>query len=665
MKKSLLMVFAVVSLLTANSQTTIFNENFSTGIPNTWTLINNDNKTPEANVSFVNAAWVWDNDQQLGAGQIAVSTSWYNPVGAADDWLITPSITIPSGSTNVLLFWKATATSSQYADGYEVKLATNAGVTIPDFTVTLFSDLHENAYWTQHAVDLTAYAGQTITLAWRNNSNDQLMLAVDDINIKTNIPNYNLQHTAFDSYLYMRPNEQTQFTGDIFNLGFQAVNSFKLNYSVNGGPVVSSTITGVNIAPYSSYHYEYPNNYSPTANGGYNIKMWTSDINGANVDSDHSNDSLPRFIQAISNNVTKRPVFEEFTGAWCGYCPDGNLKLELAKAATPSLIPVSIHRGSTTSDKMQSTEGSVRADLYAIGYPSGILDAVYFLDESDVAFDRVVSSNTDNAWLDKINVRIPMASPANVSLVNKTYDAGTRQLTVTVRADFGAAVTGDYRLNLYILEDSIVGSGTGYNQVNYYSNASSGGSAWSGSPYASLADPIVGWAHNHVLRKALGGAWGDASIIPSTVTAGSNYTKTYTYTLPGTWRENYVSIVGLVEEYNSDYKYRNILNGEEAKLIGSWAGVEQINNDNFASISVYPNPASNMLKVGFELKENSTLLAYVTNALGQKIADLYNGDVNTGEHTLSWYTQDVANGIYFVTLKTENSEITRRFVVNK
>jgi len=659
------MVFAVVSLLTANSQTTIFNENFNTGIPNTWTLINNDNKTPAANVSFVNAAWVWDDNQQLGAGQIAVSTSWYNPVGAADDWLITPSITIPSGSTNVLLFWKATATSSQYADGYEVKLATNAGVTIPDFTVTLFSDLHENAYWTQHAVDLTAYAGQTIKLAWRNNSNDQLLLAVDDINIKTNIPNYNLQHTAFDSYLYMRPNEQTQFTGDIFNLGFQSVNSFKLNYSVNGGPVVSSTISGVNIAPYSSYHYEYPNNYSPTANGGYNIKMWTSDINGANADSDHSNDSLPRFIQAISNNVTKRPVFEEFTGAWCGYCPDGNLKLELAKAATPSLIPVSIHRGSTTSDKMQSTEGSVRADLYAIGYPSGILDAVFFLDESDVAFDRVVSSNTDNAWLDKINVRIPMASPANVSLVNKTYDAGTRQLTVTVRADFGAAVTGDYRLNLYIIEDSVVGSGTGYNQVNYYSNASSGGSAWSGSPYAPLADPIVGWAHNHVLRKALGGAWGDASIIPSTVTAGSNYTKTYTYTLPGTWREDYVSIVGLVEEYNDDYKYRNILNGEEAKLIGSWAGVEQVNNDNFASISVYPNPASNMLKVGFELKENSTLVAYVTNALGQKIADLYNGDVNTGEHTLSWYTQDVANGIYFVTLKTENSEITRRFVVNK
>lgn len=665
MKKSLLMVFAVVSLLTANSQTTIFNENFNTGIPNTWTLINNDNKTPAANVSFVNAAWVWDDNQQLGAGQIAVSTSWYNPLGAADDWLITPSITIPSGSTNVLLFWKATATSSQYADGYEVKLATNAGVTIPDFTVTLFSDLHENAYWTQHAVDLTAYAGQTIKLAWRNNSNDQLLLAVDDINIKTNIPNYNLQHTAFDSYLYMRPNEQTQFTGDIFNLGFQSVNSFKLNYSVNGGPVVSSTISGVNIAPYSSYHYEYPNNYSPTANGGYNIKMWTSDINGANADSDHSNDSLPRFIQAISNNVTKRPVFEEFTGAWCGYCPDGNLKLELAKAATPSLIPVSIHRGSTTSDKMQSTEGSVRADLYAIGYPSGILDAVFFLDESDVAFDRVVSSNTDNAWLDKINVRIPMASPANVSLVNKTYDAGTRQLTVTVRADFGAAVTGDYRLNLYIIEDSVVGSGTGYNQVNYYSNASQGGSAWSGSPYAPLADPIVGWAHNHVLRKALGGAWGDASIIPSTVTAGSNYTKTYTYTLPGTWREDYVSIVGLVEEYNDDYKYRNILNGEEAKLIGSWAGVEQVNNDNFASISVYPNPASNMLKVGFELKENSTLVAYVTNALGQKIADLYNGDVNTGEHTLSWYTQDVANGIYFVTLKTENSEITRRFVVNK
>lgn len=665
MKKFLLFAFAVATMYTATSQTTIFSENFSTGIPGTWTLINNDGHTPASQVSFVNAAWIWDNNQYIG--QCALSTSWYSPAAASDDWLITPSIIIPSGSTNVLLLWDATAASSQYADGYELKIATNHGNTISDFTTTLFSVAHEHAYWNTRSLDLSSYAGDTITLAWRNNSNDMELLAVDNIKIKSNVPNYNLQHTAFDSYIYMRPNESNQLTGDIYNLGFQTVTGFKLNYSTNGSSTVSATINGISIPPYTSYHYTYPNNFSPSSVGGYNLKMWASDINGSFADSDHSNDSLTRFIQAISNNVNKRPVMEEFTGAWCGYCPDGNLKLAGAVSGLPALIPVSIHSqngGGASADKMNCTEGETRVNTYSIGFPSGILDAVYYLDESDVAFDRISTSWTDNSWLDKANFRMPMASPANVSLVNKTYNTGTRQLSVTVRADFLANVTGDYRLNLYLTEDSIVGSGAGYDQHNYFSNSSSGGSAWSGSPYASLADPVVGWAHNHVLRKAIGGAWGDAGIIPSTVTSGSNYTKTYSYILPQTWRENYVSLVGIVEEYNSDYKYRNILNAEEAKLTGT-VGIEPVNRDNFASVSVYPNPASNLLKIGFELKENSTLIAFVTNALGQKIADIYNGDVNTGEHTLSWYTENVANGIYFVTLKTETSEITRRFVVNK
>jgi len=109
-----------------------------------------------------------------------------------------------------------------------------------------------------------------------------------------------------------------------------------------------------------------------------------------------------------------------------------------------------------------------------------------------------------------------------------------------------SAVTGDYRLNLYITEDSIVGSGAGYDQHNYYSSQTSGGSAWSGSPYVGMADPIVGWSHNHVLRKAVGGAWGTTGIIPVTVAAGSNYTHTYTFTLPNTWREDYIDLVGMV-----------------------------------------------------------------------------------------------------------------------
>ncbi len=668
MRKILLSAFAAFTVIVATAQTTLFSESFTGSIPGTWTLINNDGHTPAANVSWINNAWVWGNTGGHTFGNVAVSTSWYDPAAASDDWMITPQIIIPSGSTNVMLLWDAVAVDDQFPDGYQVKLSTTAGNTVGAFDVNLLTVPNETAdAWTTHNIDLTSYAGDTITLAWINNSNDQFILLVDNIKVMRNVPNYNIQHVAFDSYIYLRPNENTQLIGDIANLGFQTVNSFKLNYSVNGSAPISQTIQGLAIAPYTGYHYTFPNNYQPTAAGTYNVKMWASDINGANADSDHSNDTLLRVIQAVTNNATKKAVFEEFTGAWCGYCPDGHLKLTLGTEQEANLIAVSIHSqngGGNAADRMNTAEGDIRVNEFAIGFPSGVLDAVFFLDESDVAFDRIATSYTENRWLEKTQIRLPMATPANVSLVNKTYDTTTRELSVTVRADFLSAVQGDYRLNLYITEDSVVGNGSGYDQHNYYSSQTNGGSAWSGSPYVGLDDPIVGWNHNHVLRKAVGGAWGTTGIIPATVAANSTYTKTYTYTLPNTWRNNYISLIGMVEEYNDNYKYRNILNAEEVNLMGVTTGINEV-TDNLAGVSVYPNPATNLLKIGFELKENANVVAYITNALGQKIADLYNGSVNTGAHTLSWYTDNVANGIYFVTLKTGDSEVTKRFVVNK
>ncbi|MBP6732555.1 MAG: choice-of-anchor J domain-containing protein [Chitinophagales bacterium] len=667
MKKHVLTALAFMAAFYAGAQTTIFSQDFSTGIPATWTILNNDGLTPASNVNFVTNAWVWENNQHA-SGEFAISTSWYTPAGQSDDWMITERIVIPAGSTNVQLSWAATAFSGNYPDGYEVKLSPTGGDTVTDFTVSVFSIANENVGWTTRVFDLTPYAGDTITIAFHNNSNDDILLGIDDIKIQSNVPNYNLSHITFDSYIYMRPNENNQFTGDIRNLGFNTVTSFKLNYSVNGGAVVSSAIQGVSIKPLGYYHYEFPNPFSPSALGGQNVRMWTSDINGSNPDSDAGNDSLSRLIQVISNNAYKRPVFEEFTGAWCGYCPDGHLKLEEAKTDMPDLIPVSIHDyngGSAADDRMTCAEGLTRSAAYAIGFPSGILDAVYYLDEADVAFDRIATAYTDNIWLDKVNIRLPMATPANVSLINTTYDTTTRQIGVTVSADFLSNVTGDYRLNVYVLEDSVKGSGSGWDQVNYFSDNSNGGSSWSGSPYTVLDDPIVGWAHNHVLRKALGGAWGTDNIIPDTVASGSNYTKTYSYKLPVTYKQNYISLVGIVEEYNADYKYRNILNGAEMDLIEKvTTGIAPV-KESFENVSVYPNPASNVLRIAFDVKATTNVDAFVTNVLGEKIADIYSDTVSGGNHTLSWNTTDVANGIYFVTLKTATSQITKRFIVGK
>ncbi len=172
-----MLILGIASTGYLNAQS--FSEDFEQGIPNTWTLYNQDGRTPAPTVSYVNAAWVARGD---GAGDtFAVSTSWYAPPGAADDWLVTPAITIGAGE---ILSWEAFAPDPDYRDGYEVRISTT-GNAIGDFMSTppLFAIANENNAWTPRYVDLAAegYENQTIYIAFRNNSIDLNILRLDNI----------------------------------------------------------------------------------------------------------------------------------------------------------------------------------------------------------------------------------------------------------------------------------------------------------------------------------------------------------------------------------------------------------------------------------------------------------------------------------------------------
>ncbi len=102
MRKITLLSLILLSVIGLKAQT-IFHEDFQAGIPSSFILINNDGKTPAANVSFVNQAWVAYTDFNNPADTSAVSTSWYNPAGASDDWMILPKQTLTTGN---FLIWR-------------------------------------------------------------------------------------------------------------------------------------------------------------------------------------------------------------------------------------------------------------------------------------------------------------------------------------------------------------------------------------------------------------------------------------------------------------------------------------------------------------------------------------------------------------------------------
>jgi hypothetical protein len=148
-----------------------------------WSLINVDGLTPDANVSFVTDAFVVIDQFEPGMNFGAYSTSWYAPAGQADDWVITPQITLGMAS---VLSWEAWAPDATFPDGYEVRISTAMPV-VADFMANpaLFTIANEADVFTPHMVDLAAagYMNEAVYIAFRNNSNDEFVLVVDNVQI--------------------------------------------------------------------------------------------------------------------------------------------------------------------------------------------------------------------------------------------------------------------------------------------------------------------------------------------------------------------------------------------------------------------------------------------------------------------------------------------------
>lgn len=164
--------------------------------PSDWLLSDVDMRTPDAQVAYINDAWEVREDFKFDLSQCAAfSTSWYSPPGQADDWTWTPAIAVPTAGA--VLRWRAVAYDPAYPDGYEVRVMTSPdaptggqgviGNQVTNSTV-VFSVAHEAASWTSHMVTLDSYAGQTIFIGFRNTSNDQFILVIDDVEVIDGAP---------------------------------------------------------------------------------------------------------------------------------------------------------------------------------------------------------------------------------------------------------------------------------------------------------------------------------------------------------------------------------------------------------------------------------------------------------------------------------------------
>jgi hypothetical protein len=119
---------------------------------------------------------------------------------------------------------------------------------------------------------------------------------------------------------------------------------------------------------------------------------------------------------------------------------------------------------------------------------------------------------------------------------------------------------------------------------------------------------------------------------------------------------------------NYSYKLRQIdFNGTSTDYKLS-SEVEINAPENFALFQNYPNPFNPSTTIEFELDTEQNVSLKIFNALGEELAQLFNGTLPAGKHKREFntaYIKNLSSGIYFYELKGEKSHQVRKMILNK
>lgn len=110
-------------------------------------------------------------------------------------------------------------------------------------------------------------------------------------------PAYDLSLFGSNLYSYMSTG-MYDLSVHVFNGGTTTINSYDLNYQINGGPIYTHNVVGTLLANYASEQVTHSLPVNVTTNGVYQIDIWADNLNGGNLDENTWNDTLSEPFEA-------------------------------------------------------------------------------------------------------------------------------------------------------------------------------------------------------------------------------------------------------------------------------------------------------------------------------------------------------------------------------
>lgn len=240
-----------------------------------------------------------------GGTNAAQSESWNGAALTPNNYLISPQIDLTSASGTIFLkYFVAGQDPDWESEHYGVMISTT-GTAVGDFSMLYQETLPivgDVITYFERSLDLSAYAGQNIYIAFRHFAcTDMFRLNLDDVSV--------YQETTTDGAItgVVAPTNESgctltaseNVTVTIFNNGGVALTGFQASYSINGGAPVTETVSA-SIAPATSYDFTFATTADFSTLGYYDMDFDLSITGDANA----ANDSWSSHVRNTDGVIT-------------------------------------------------------------------------------------------------------------------------------------------------------------------------------------------------------------------------------------------------------------------------------------------------------------------------------------------------------------------------
>lgn len=544
----------------------------------------------------------------------------------------------PTIGTTWALNVNAEAGTVSIDDALTPNLAVGSYTDATWFTIKIEANLTLNVW--------KAYIDGTLIGTWTNGVNT--VASVDIFPLLGG--DFYVDDVSFDHQPFTLPNENAAVSGvtvggniagqsvmptvTVVNAGMVAISSFDVTINYNGNNY-NQSVSAANLTSTNSMDVVFTTAV-PLVAGSLPYTATVSNVNGSGADDDASDDAVTISINPIVPAPGKMVVGEEATGTWCPWCVRGTVFMDrFEQDYGPYWAGIAVHNG----DPMVVAEYDTPIGGLIAGYPSALVDRLPEVDPSGMTNDFLA--------------RLQVAPTAFMSTTS-TWNATTRELAVTVTADFQSAANNNYKLACVLTEDDVTGTGSGYNQANAY--AGGGNGVMGGFELLPSPVPASQMVYDHVARAIVPSFAGDATSFPATVNAGDVHSKTYTFTLETTWDEYNVHIIGLLIDPTG-----KIDNASKSGIEALSIGLTDL-EETFKGFTIYPNPASTIATIEIQLDETADVQLRLIDMSGKEIAARNYGALTTTS-SVQLNTTELNAGVYLVEVTVNGQRMTKRLVI--